>query len=151
MVGGAGEETVLARVAEGIVSAIGSVDTHTDVLKRPEIITQRIMNAGLDAGTAFSIVSFDIADIDVGRNIGAMLQTDQAEADKKVAQAKAEGRRALAVAQLQENKAIEQEMKARLVESEMRVPKALAASYRDGKLLVARKPRKMPRTGMAHA
>ncbi|HOY67907.1 MAG TPA: flotillin-like protein FloA [Candidatus Ozemobacteraceae bacterium] len=151
MVGGAGEETVLARVAEGIVSAIGSVDTHTDVLKRPEIITQRIMDAGLDAGTAFSIVSFDIADIDVGRNIGAMLQTDQAEADKKVAQAKAEGRRALAVAQLQENKAIEQEMKARLVEAEMRVPKALAASYRDGKLLVARKPRKTPRPGTAHA
>ncbi len=142
MVGGAGEETVLARVAEGIVSAIGSVETHTDVLKKPEIITQRIMNAGLDAGTAFIIVSFDIADIDVGRNIGAMLQNDQAEADKKVAQAKAESRRALALAQLKENKAMEQEMKARLVEAEMRVPKALAASYRAGKLLVPRKPRK---------
>lgn len=142
MVGGAGEETVLARVNEGIVSAIGSVESHSDVLKKPEIITQRIMNAGLDAGTAFSIVSFDIADIDVGRNIGAMLQNDQAEADKKVAKAKAEGRRALAIAQLQENKAIEQEMKARLVESEMQVPKALAASYKSGKLLVARKPRK---------
>lgn len=150
MVGGAGEETVLARVAEGIVSAIGSVDTHTDVLKKPEIITQRIMSAGLDAGTAFSIVSFDIADIDVGRNIGAMLQNDQAEADKKVAQAKAEGRRALAFAQLQENKAIEQEMKAKLVESEMRVPKALASSYMSGKLLVQRKPRKnaAPRLGL---
>jgi len=142
MVGGAGEETVLARVAEGIVSAIGSVETHTDILKKPEIITQRIMNAGLDAGTAFSIVSFDIADIDVGRNIGAMLQNDQAEADKKVAQAKAESRRALAFAQLKENKAMEQEMKARLVESEMRVPKALALSYRSGKLLVPRKQRK---------
>lgn len=150
MVGGAGEETVLARVAEGIVSAIGSVDTHTDVLKKPEIITKRIMGAGLDAGTAFSIVSFDIADIDVGRNIGAMLQNDQAEADKKVAQAKAEGRRALAFAQLQENKAIEQEMKAKLVESEMRVPKALAESYKSGKLLVPRKPRKnaAPRLGL---
>lgn len=150
MVGGAGEETVLARVAEGIVSAIGSAATHTDILKKPEIITQRIMNAGLDAGTAFSIVSFDIADLDVGRNIGAMLQNDQADADKKVAQAKAEGRRALAFAQLQENRATEQEMKAKVVEAEMRIPNALAGSFRSGKLLVPRKPRKnaTPRLGL---
>ncbi len=139
MVGGAGEETILARVSEGIVSAIGSADTHTDVLKRPEIITQTIIKGGLDAGTAFQIISFEVADLDVGRNIGAILQNDQAEADRKVAQAKAEGRRALALAQLQENKATEQEMKARLVEAEMRVPQALADCFRRGKLLVHRK------------
>lgn len=147
MVGGAGEETILARVSEGIVSAIGSADTHTDVLKRPELITQKIMKSGLDAGTAFQIISFEVADLDVGRNIGAILQNDQAEADRKVAQAKAEGRRALALAQLQENKAIEQEMKARLVEAEMRVPHALAECFRRGKLLVQRK-RKAPAVAM---
>jgi len=139
MVGGAGEETILARVSEGIVSAIGSTDTHTEVLKKPEIITKTIMNAGLDAGSALQIISFEVADLIVGRNIGAMLQTDQAEADRKVAQAKAEGRRALAMALLQENRAVEQEMKARLVEAEMRVPIVLAETYRKGRILVARK------------
>lgn len=139
MVGGAGEETILARVSEGIVSAIGSCETHTEVLARPELITQRIMKSALDAGTAFEIVSLDIFDIDVGRNIGAILQNDQAQADQKVAEAKAESRRALAVAQTQENRAMEQEARAKLVEAEMRVPKALADSFRAGKLLVARK------------
>lgn len=135
MVGGAGEETILARIGEGIVSAIGSSKIHTEVLEKPEIITQKIMSAGLDSGTAFEIVSLDIFDLDVGRNIGAILQNDQAEADKKVAQAKAEGRRALAFAQMQENKATEQEAKAKLVEAEMKVPKALASSFKTGKLL----------------
>jgi len=139
MVGGAGEETIIARVNEGIVATIGSKETHTEILTNPEVITKKIMDAGLDAGTAFEIFSFDIADVDVGRNIGAILQTDQAEADKKVAQAKAEGRRALALAQLQENKAVEQEMKARLVESEMRVPKALSKCFTEGKILPIRK------------
>jgi uncharacterized protein YqfA (UPF0365 family) len=142
MVGGAGEETILARVSEGIVSCIGSANTHTDVLKQPELLTQHIMKSGLDAGSAFQIISLDIFDIDVGRNIGAILQNDQAEADKKVAQAKAEGRRALALAQLQENKAIEQEARARLVEAEMKVPHALAGSFRLGKLIAARRSQK---------
>ena len=139
MVGGAGEETILARVAEGIISAIGSAESHQVILTRPELLTRSIMNSGLDSRSAFEILSVDIADIDTGRNIGAILQTDQAEADKAVSQAKAEGRRALAVSQLQENKAIEQEMKARLVESEMLIPKTLAESFRRGKLLVPRR------------
>lgn len=138
MVGGAGEETILARVGEGIVSAIGAAESHTDILKCPARITQKIMSSGLDANTAFEIRSIDIADVAVGRNIGAILQTDQAEADKKVAQAKAEGRRALAQAQIQENKALEQEMKARLVESEVKVPQSLAKCFREGKLLPPR-------------
>lgn len=142
MVGGAGEETILARVSEGIVSAIGAAETHTDILKQPDIITRKIISSGLDAGTAFQILSIEVEDIDVGRNIGAILQNDQAEADRKVAQAKAEGRRALALAQLQENKAIEQEMKAKLVEAEMEVPKALAECFRKGKLFVPRKNKK---------
>ncbi|HNV70291.1 MAG TPA: flotillin-like protein FloA [Candidatus Ozemobacteraceae bacterium] len=139
MVGGAGEETILARVGEGIVSAIGSAETHLAILKKPELITQCIMEAGLDSNTAFEIVSIDIADIDVGRNIGAMLQNQQAEADKKVAQAKAEGRRALAIAQTQENKALEQEMKAKLVEAEMVVPTTLGTCFKQGRLLSDRK------------
>ena len=141
MVGGAGEATILARVAEKIVSAMGSSDSHSVILNNPDILTKKIMGSGLDAGTAFEILSLDISDIDVGRNIGAILQNDQAEADKKVAQAKAEGRRAIAVAQMRENKAMEQEMKAKLVEAEMRVPHALADSFRAGKLLIKRKPK----------
>jgi len=141
IVGGAGEETILARVGEGIVSAIGSAPTHTEILTCPELITKKIMSSGLDANTAYEIISVDIFDVDVARNIGAILQKDQAEADKKVAQAKAEGRRALAVAQLQENKAMEQEMKARLIESEAKIPQALAKCFKEGKLLPPRKVR----------
>lgn len=144
MVGGAGEETILARVCEGIVSAIGSCEVHTEVLARPEMITEKIMKSSLDAGTAFEIISLDIFDIDVGRNIGAILQNDQAQADQKVAAAKAEGRRAMAIAQTQENRAMEQEAKAKLVEAEMRVPHALADSFRAGKLLVKRKNQESP-------
>ncbi|GAB4279361.1 MAG: flotillin-like protein FloA [Candidatus Rifleibacteriota bacterium] len=142
MVGGAGENTVLARVSEGIVSAIGSSETHAAVLNKPELLTQRVIASGLDVGTAFEIVSLDISDIDVGRNIGAHLKNAQAVADKKVAEAKAEGRRALAMAKTQENKAQEQEAKARLVEAEMKVPIALAETFRKGKLIVKRKKRK---------
>jgi len=139
MVGGAGEETILARVGEGIVSSIGAAETHSEILTCPAKITQKIMASGLDANTAFEILSIDIADVDADRNIGAILQNQQAEADKKVAQAKAEGRRALAMAQMQENKAMEQEMKAKLVESEMSVPKALAKCFLEGKLIPPRK------------
>lgn len=139
MVGGAGEETILARVAEGIISAIGSAESHQVILTKPDLLTRSIMESGLDSRSAFEILSVDIADIDTGRNIGAILQTDQAEADKAVSQAKAEGRRALAVSQLQENKAMEQEMKAKLVESEMLIPQTLAESFRKGKLIVPRK------------
>jgi uncharacterized protein YqfA (UPF0365 family) len=142
MVGGAGEETILARVGEGIVSAIGSSNGHSDILKAPELITKTIMAAGLDARTAFEIVSVDILDVDIGRNIGAILQNDQAEADKKVAVAKAEGRRAMAIAQMQENKAMEQEMRALVIESEIKIPQALAGCFREGKLIPPRKPRK---------
>jgi uncharacterized protein YqfA (UPF0365 family) len=142
MVGGAGEDTILARVSEGIVSAMGSSATHSVVLNKPEILSQKVLEAGLDVGTAFEIVSLDISDIDVGRNIGAYLKNAQAIADKKVAQAKAEGRRALAMACTQENKASEQEAKARLVEAEMKVPKALSDSFRLGKIIVKRKKRK---------
>ncbi|MFZ2960875.1 MAG: flotillin-like protein FloA [Candidatus Ozemobacteraceae bacterium] len=139
MVGGAGEETILARVGESIVAAIGAAETHIQIQTKPDLITQQIMKSGLDSRTAFEILSVDIADVDPGRNVGAMLQTDQAEADKKVGQAKAEGRRALALAQMQENKALEQEMKAHLVESEMAVPLALSQCFKAGKLLVPRK------------
>lgn len=142
VVGGAGEETILARVGEGIVSAIGAAKTHTDILTCPELITKKIMNSGLDANTAYEILSVDIFDVNVARNIGAILQKDQAEADNKVAQAKAEGRRAMARAQLQENKAMEQEMKAKLVESEAVVPQALAKSISKGQILPTRKGRK---------
>ncbi|MFP4149209.1 MAG: flotillin-like protein FloA, partial [Nitriliruptoraceae bacterium] len=127
LVGGAGEETIIARVGEGSVSSIGSADSHKDVLENPDDISRRVLERGLDAGTAFEILSIDIADVDIGRNIGAELQTDQAEADKNIAQAKAEERRAMAVAR-------EQEMRAAVVEAEAEVPRALAEALRSGNL-----------------
>jgi len=134
LVGGAGEETVLARVGEGIVSSIGSSKTHKVVLENPDNISRVVLSKGLDAGTAFEILSIDIADIDIGKNIGAGLQTDQAEADLKVAQAKAEERRAMAVANEQEMKALTQEKRARVVEAEAEIPKAMAEAFRSGNL-----------------
>ncbi|MEX2531303.1 MAG: flotillin-like protein FloA [Gemmatimonadota bacterium] len=134
LVGGAGEETILARVGEGIVSSIGSSDSHKAVLENPDQISKTVLSRGLDSGTAFEILSIDIADVDVGKNIGAELQTDQAEADKRVAQARAEERRAMAVALEQENRAKVQEMRARLVEAEADVPRAIAGAFRDGNL-----------------
>lgn len=127
LVGGAGEETIIARVGEGTVSSIGSSASHKTVLENPDQISRYVLERGLDAGTAFEILSIDIADVDVGRNIGAELQTDQAEADKKIAQAKAEERRAMAMAQ-------EQEMRARVVEAEAQVPLAMAEAFRSGNL-----------------
>lgn len=134
LVGGAGEQTIIARVGEGIVTTIGSSNSHKSVLENPDLISKTVLGKGLDAGTAFEILSIDIADIDVGRNIGAQLQTDQAEADKRIAQAKAEERRAMAVAKEQEMKAAVQEMRAKVVEAEAEVPKALAHALREGKL-----------------
>ena len=134
LVGGAGEETILARVGEGIVSTIGSADTHKDVLESPEEISKTVLSKGLDSGTAYEILSIDIADVDVGKNIGAELQTDQAEADKRIAQAKAEERRAMAVAHEQEMKARVQEMRAKVVEAEAKVPEAMAIAFRAGNL-----------------
>jgi uncharacterized protein YqfA (UPF0365 family) len=134
LVGGAGEETILARVGEGIVSTIGSSDTHKLVLQDPDNISKTVLSKGLDSGTAFEILSIDIADVDVGKNIGAELQTDQAEADKRVAQARAEERRAMAVAEEQEMKARVVEMRARVVESEAQVPMAIADAFRSGNL-----------------
>jgi uncharacterized protein YqfA (UPF0365 family) len=134
LIGGAGEATVIARVGEGIVTTVGSSESHTDVLENPDMISQTVLNKGLDSGTAFEILSIDIADVDVGRNIGAQLMTLQAEADKNIAQAKAEERRAMAVAKEQEMKALVQEMRARVVEAEAEVPKAMAAALREGKL-----------------
>ncbi|MDR4888990.1 UPF0365 family protein [Bacillus sp. HNG] len=134
LVGGAGEETVIARVGEGIVSTIGSQTDHKKVLENPDMISQTVLAKGLDAGTAFEILSIDIADIDIGRNIGAVLQTDQAEADKKIAQAKAEERRAMAVASEQEMRARVEEMKAKVVEAEAEVPLAMAEALRSGNL-----------------
>ena len=134
LVGGAGEETILARVGEGIVSTIGSADSHKAVLENPDAISKTVLAKGLDSGTAFEILSIDIADVDVGKNIGAELQTDQAEADKRIAQAKAEERRAMAVAEEQEMTARVQEMRARVVEAEAEVPLAIAQSFRDGNL-----------------
>ena len=134
LVGGAGEETIIARVGEGIVTTIGSSEAHTAVLENPDKISQTVLNKGLDAGTAFEILSIDIADVDVGRNVGAQLQMDQAEADRRIAQAKAEERRAMAVAQEQEMKAKVQEMRALVVESEAEVPHAMAEALRSGKL-----------------
>jgi uncharacterized protein YqfA (UPF0365 family) len=134
LVGGAGEETILARVGEGIVSTIGSSDSHAKVLENPDAISKTVLAKGLDAGTAFEILSIDIADVDVGKNIGAELQTDQAEADKRVSQARAEERRAMAVALEQENRARVEEMRARVVESEAQVPLALAEAFRNGNL-----------------
>ena len=134
LVGGAGEDTILARVGEGIVSSIGSAASHKDVLENPDSISKLVLAKGLDAGTAFQILSIDIADIDVGKNIGAQLQMDQSNADKNIAQAKAEERRAMAVAREQEMKAKEQEMRAYVVQSEAEVPKAMAEAFRNGNL-----------------
>lgn len=134
LVGGAGEETVLARVGEGIVSSIGSSESHKTVLENPDFISKVVLNKGLDAGTAFEILSIDIADIDVGKNIGAFLQMDQANADKNIAQAKAEEKRAMAVALEQEMKAKAQEAKAKVIEAEAEIPKAIAEAFRSGNL-----------------
>ncbi|MBP3951301.1 flotillin-like protein FloA [Bacillus suaedae] len=134
LVGGAGEDTVIARVGEGIVSTIGSAVNHKKVLENPDMISQTVLSKGLDAGTAFEILSIDIADIDIGKNIGAELQTDQAEADKKIAQAKAEERRAMAVANEQEMKARVEEMRAKVVEAEAEVPMALSEALRKGNM-----------------
>uniref|UniRef100_A0A831XNI3 Flotillin-like protein FloA n=1 Tax=Thermus islandicus TaxID=540988 RepID=A0A831XNI3_9DEIN len=134
LVGGAGEETVLARVGEGIVASIGSAESHKEVLEQPDRISKTVLAKGLDAGTAFEILSVDIAEVDVGRNIGAQLRTDQAEADKKVAQAKAEERRAMAVAAEQENRALVESMRAKLVEAQAQVPLALAEALKAGRL-----------------
>ena len=134
LVGGAGEETILARVGEGIVSSIGSAASHKEVLENPDSISKVVLNKGLDSGTAFEILSIDIADIDIGKNIGAELQTDQAEADLKIAQAKAEERRAMSVATEHEMKALAQEMRARVIEAEAEVPRAMAEAFRSGNL-----------------
>ena len=134
LVGGAGEDTIIARVGEGIVSAIGSAENHKLVLENPDSISKLVLSKGLDSGTAFEILSIDIADIDVGKNIGAILQMDQANADKNIAQAKAEERRAMAVAQEQENIAKAQDARARVIEAEAEVPKAMAEAFRSGNL-----------------
>ena len=134
LVGGAGEPTIIARVGEGIVTTVGSSENHTDVLESPDEISKTVLGKGLDAGTAFEILSIDIADVDVGRNIGAQLQTDQAEADKRIAQAKAEERRAMAVAKEQEMKAYTQEMEAKVVEAQAEVPHAMAEAFKAGHL-----------------
>jgi uncharacterized protein YqfA (UPF0365 family) len=134
LVGGAGEATVLARVGEGVVSTIGSATDYKQVLENPDMISKSVLKKGLDAGTAFEILSVDIADVDVGTNVGAKLQTEQAEADKQVAQARAESRRALAVASEQEMKAKIQEMRAKLVDSESQIPLAIADAFRTGQL-----------------
>ncbi|HPE58545.1 MAG TPA: flotillin-like protein FloA [Bacteroidales bacterium] len=134
LVGGAGEETVLARVGEGVVSSIGSADSHKSVLENPDSISRVVLEKGLDSGTAFEILSIDIADIDIGKNIGAVLQMDQANADKNIAQAKAEERRAMAVALEQEMKAKAQEARAKVIEAEVEVPLAIAEAFRNGNL-----------------
>ena len=127
LIGGAGEDTIIARIGEGIVTTVGSAETHKAVLENPDIISKTVLDKGLDSGTAYEILSIDIADIDVGRNVGAQLQMDQAEADKRIAEAKAEERRAMAVA-------LEQEMKAKVVEAESLVPKAMAKAFEEGRL-----------------
>jgi len=134
LVGGAGEATIIARVGEGIVTTVGSSDRHSNVLENPDYISKTVLNKGLDAGTAFEILSIDIADVDVGRNIGAALQIDQAEADKRIAQARAEERRAMAVAKEQEMKAFTQEMQAKVVEEQAKVPEALAKALSEGNM-----------------
>lgn len=134
LVGGAGEATIIARVGEGIVTSVGSADNHADVLENPDDISRTVLAKGLDAGTAFEILSIDIADVDVGRNIGAALLTDQAEAEKRIAQAKAEERRAMAVAQEQEMHAYTQEMQAKVVEAQAEVPHALAVALQEGRI-----------------
>ncbi len=134
LVGGAGEETILARVGEGIVTSIGSAQSHKEVLENPDRISKVVLEKGLDSGTAFEILSIDIADIDIGKNIGAELQMDQANADKNIAQAKAEERRAMAVAEEQEMRAKAQEARAKVIEAEAEVPKAIAEAFREGHL-----------------
>ncbi len=134
LVGGAGETTIIARVGEGIVTTIGSANSHKEVLENPDRISKTVLEKGLDAGTAFEILSIDIADVDVGENIGAKLQTDQAEADLKIARAKAEERRAAAVATEQEMKAEVQRMKAKVIEAEAEIPRAIAQAFREGRL-----------------
>ena len=134
LVGGAGEETVLARVGEGVVSSIGSANSHKQVLENPDTISKVVLNKGLDSGTAFEILSIDIADIDVGKNIGAALQMDQANADKIIAQAKAEERRAMAIALEQEMQAKAQEARAKVIEAEAEIPKAIAGAFNNGNL-----------------
>jgi uncharacterized protein YqfA (UPF0365 family) len=133
-VGGAGEETVLARVGEGIVSSIGSAKSHKEVLENPDSISKVVLEKGLDSGTAFEILSIDIADIDIGKNIGAVLQMDQANADKNIAQAKAEERRAMAVAHEQEMKAKAQEARANVIQAEAQIPMAIADAFKNGNL-----------------
>lgn len=134
LVGGAGEETILARVGEGIVSSIGSAASHKSVLENPDSISKLVLKKGLDAGTAFEILSIDIADIDIGKNIGAVLQMDQAQADKNIAQARAEERRAMAIALEQEMKAKAQEARAKVIEAEAEIPKAMAEAFRSGNM-----------------
>ena len=134
LIGGAGEETIIARVGEGIVTTVGSAQTHKEVLENPDRISKTVLSKGLDAGTAFEILSIDIADVDVGRNMGAQLQMDQAEADKRIAEAKAEERRAMAVALEQEMKAKTQEAKALVIEAEAEVPKAMSEALKNGKM-----------------
>ena len=134
LVGGAGEETVIARVGEGIVTTVGSAESHKEVLENPDSISERVLSKGLDSGTAFEILSIDIADIDLGRNIGAQLQIEQANADKQIAQAKAEERRAIAIAKEQEMKAKVEEMRAKVVEAEAEIPMAIAEAFRNGQL-----------------
>lgn len=134
LVGGAGEATIIARVGEGIVTTIGSSESHKDVLENPDKISKTVLEKGLDTGTAFEILSIDIADVDVGQNIGAKLRIDQAEADKKIYQAMAEQKRAMAVAKEQEMKALTQEMRAKVVEAEVEIPKAISQAFREGKL-----------------
>ena len=134
LVGGAGEETIIARVGEGVISTIGSSEHHTKVLENPDMISQTVLAKGLDSGTAFEILSIDIADVDIGKNIGAHLQMEQADADKKIAQAKAEERRAMAVAKEQEMKARVEEMRAKVVEAEAEVPLAMAEALKEGNL-----------------
>lgn len=134
LIGGAGQETIIARVGEGIVTTVGSSLSHKEVLENPDLISKTVLRKGLDSGTAFEILSIDIADVDVGRNIGAQLQMDQAEADKRIAQAKAEERRAMAVAHEQEMKAFTQEMRAKVVEAEAEVPRAMAEAFRSGNM-----------------
>jgi len=134
LVGGAGEETVIARVGEGIISSIGGAETHKEVLENPDSISKVVLKKGLDAGTAFEILSIDIADIDIGKNIGAVLQMDQAQADKNIAQAKAEERRAMAVALEQEMKAKAQEARAKVIEAEAEIPIAIAEAFHEGNL-----------------
>lgn len=136
LVGGAGEDTIIARVGEGIVTTIGSAESHEAVLENPDSISKVVLNKGLDAGTAFQIVTIDIADVDVGKNVGARLRTDQAQADMKIAQAKAEARRAMAKAEEQEMKAVTQEMSAMVIEAESEIPLAMAKAFRSGNLAI---------------